>query len=233
MLVYQRKQIIVPPPPLFCFLIANLNITITLGPLFLQQTMDKIRVALQTDAELLGEMAAGTTSAFEELMRRHEPRIFQFALKIVKSPELAQEISQDVFLKIWEKRASLNAIESLPAWLFSLAKNQSLNSLREIARRYAHEEKYAAAQEESLDGEAEVQYNDLKRIAAALIDQLSPQRRVIYRMKVEQGLTTVEIAAKLNLSPSTVRSQLAKSYQLLRANVSDQLCVVILLSLLR
>lgn len=203
-----------------------------MGPLFLYQTMDKIRSGIRTDAELLEKMAAGATSAFEELMRRHEPRIFQFALKIVKSPELAQEISQDVFLKIWEKRTSLNTIESLPAWLFSLAKNQSLNSLREIARRYAHEEKYAAAQDESLDGEAEIQYNDLKKIAAVLIDQLSPQRRIIYRMKVEQGLSTGEIAAKLNLSPSTVRTQLSKSYQLLRTNVSDQLCVVILLSFL-
>lgn len=195
--------------------------------------MDKIRVDIRTDAELLEEMAAGATPALEELMRRHEPRIFQFALKIVKSPEIAQEISQDVFLKIWEKRTVLNTIESLPAWLFSLAKNQSLNSLREISRRFAHEEKYAAAQDESLDGEAEIQYNDLKRMAAVLIDQLSPQRRIIYRMKVEQGLTTGEIAAKLNLSPSTVRTQLAKSYQLLRANVSDQLCIVILLSFLR
>lgn len=195
--------------------------------------MYKIKADIPTDTELLEKMAAGVTSALEELMRRHEPRIFQFALKIVKSPELAQEISQDVFLKIWEKRTSLNTIESLPAWLFSLAKNQSLNSLKEIARRYAHEEKYAATQDERLDGEAEIAYNDLKKMANALIEQLSPQRKTIYRLKVEQGLTTGEIAAKLNLSPSTVRTQLAKSYQLLRANVSDQLCVVVLLTFLR
>lgn len=195
--------------------------------------MNKIRVDIPTDVELLKKIAAGVTSAFEELMRRHEPRIFQFALKIVKSPELAQEISQDVFLKIWEKRTSLNTIETLPAWLFSLAKNQSLNTLKEIARRYTHEEKYAAAQDGVLDGEAEIQYNDLKKFAAVLIDQLSPQRKIIYRMKMEQGLTTDEIAAKMNLSPSTIRTQLAKSYQLLRANVSDQLCVVILLTFLR
>lgn len=202
-------------------------------PLFLRQGMNKIKVDRPTDAELLNKIAAGITSAFEELMRRHEPRIFQFALKIVKSPELAQEISQDVFLKIWEKRTSLNTIETLPAWLFSMAKNQSLNTLKEIARRYAHEEKYAAAQDEVLDGEAEIQYNDLKKFAAILIDQLSPQRKIIYQMKVEQGLTTSEIAAKLNLSPSTIRTQLAKSYQLLRTKVSDQLCVVIVLTFLR
>ncbi|EDM34198.1 RNA polymerase ECF-type sigma factor [Pedobacter sp. BAL39] len=195
--------------------------------------MDKIRADIKTDAELLGNMAMGAASALEELMRRHEPRIFQFALKIVKSPELAQEISQDVFLKIWEKRTSLQSIESLPAWLFSLAKNQSLNSLKEIARRYANEEKYAAAQVESLDGEAEIQYNDLKKIAAGFVDQLSPQRKAIYRMKVEQGMTTTEIAAQLNLSPSTVRTQLVKSYQLLRASVSDQLCLVMLFTLFR
>ncbi len=192
-----------------------------------------MRADIHTDTELLREMAAGATSALEELMRRHEPRIFQFALKIVKSPELAEEISQDIFLKIWEKRTSLNTIESLPAWLFSMAKNQSINTLKEIARRYAHEEKYAAAQEDSFDAEAEMQYNDLKKIADTLVDQLSPQRKIIYRMKVEQGLTTGEIAAKLGLSPSTVRTQLAKSYQLLRTSVSDQLCVVVLLSFLR
>lgn len=188
---------------------------------------------MRTDAELLEKMAAGATAALEELMRRHEPRIFQFALKIVKSPELAEEISQDIFLKIWEKRTSLNRIDSLPAWLFSMAKNQSINILKEIARRYANEEKYAVKQNQSVDGEAEIAYNDLKKMANVLIEQLSPQRKAIYRMKVEQGLSTGEIAAKLNLSPSTVRTQLAKSYQLLRANVSDQLCIVILLSFLR
>lgn len=164
--------------------------------------MYKLRAEIRTDAALLEKMAEGKTAALEELMRRHEPRVFQFALKMVKSSELAQEISQDVFLKIWEKRAALTTIDSLSAWLFSLAKNQSLNSLKETARRYAHEEKYAAALQEQIDGEAEVQYNELKKNAASLIEQLSPQRRIIFRLKVEQGLSTNEIAEKLNLSPA-------------------------------
>jgi len=195
--------------------------------------IETMRGELNTDAALLKQMADGTTAALEELMRRHEPRIYQFALKIVKSPELAQEISQDVFLKIWEKRMELANIDSLPAWLFSITKNQSLNNLKEIARRYAHEEQYAATLEESLDGEAEVQFNDLKKFASSLVDKLSPQRRIIYRMKVEQGLSTEEIAAELNLSPSTVRTQLSKSYHLLRTQVSEHLCVVIVLALLK
>lgn len=192
-----------------------------------------MRADTHTDAELIKQMALGSMSALEHLMRRHEPVVFHFALKMVKSAELAQEISQDVFLKIWEKRASLDTLDSLPAWLFSLAKNHSLNSLKEIARRYVHEEKYASAQLDIVDGEAEMEYNDLKKLAAGFIDQLSPQRRQIYRMKVEQGLSTAEIALKLNISPSTVRTQLVKSYQFLRANVSDQLCIVMVLAFLR
>lgn len=185
-----------------------------------------------TDKELLKQLAAGIPLALEELMRRYEPVVYGFALRILKSSELAEEVSQDIFLKIWERRTEFVDIESLPAWLFSMAKNQSINTLKEIARRYVHEEKYASALTEQLDGEGEVHFNDLKQFANKLVDQLSPQRKIIYLMKMQQGLSTEEIAQQLKLSSSTVRTQLAKSYQILRSMLSEHLYVLLIALLL-
>jgi len=186
-----------------------------------------------SDLQLLELLGNGETSALEALMRRYEPAVYHFSMKILKSESLAQEVSQDIFLKIWENRAAAMEIGCVQAWLYTLARNLSLNTLKENSRRRAHERLYADEVDQNIDGEGEILFRDLKQLAARLIEQLSPQRQRIYRMKVEQGMSTAEIAAALNLSESTVRNQLSKSYQILKSLLAEHMGVILILALLK
>ena len=188
---------------------------------------------LNSDEHLLKLLSTGDTLALKALMTRYEPAVYHFSLKILKSESLAQEVSQDIFLKIWDSRATATEIDSVKGWLYTVARNLSLNALKENSRRRMHETSYAAELDNIMDGEEEVLFRDLRQLAARLSDRLSPQRQRIYRMKVEQGMSTAEIAAELNLSESTVRNQLSKSYQILKSMLAEHMGVILLLALLK
>ncbi len=179
------------------------------------------------------QLSGGSTSALEKLMYRYEAKVYQFALKLVKSPELSEEIAQDTFIKIWEKREELVNIDSLAAWLFSVTKNKAFNHLKQITARDIREGIYAGEAIGSLNGEAEIHYRELKRLVASMVDQLPSQRRLIYKMKMEQGLNNDDIGSRLNLSPNTVKNQLNKSLQTLKELLSGHLSLFLVMVILQ
>src|SRR5690606_326753 len=105
---------------------------------------------------LLLQLAREHPWALAALMRRHESRVYHFVFKLLKSAEQAEEITQDTFIRLWESRAELSGIESLPAWLYAVSRNRALNALKEQAARYIREENYAATIAAEVDGEAEI-----------------------------------------------------------------------------
>ncbi|MEO8944507.1 MAG: sigma factor, partial [Ginsengibacter sp.] len=88
------------------------------------------------DSQLIALLSDDSEYAFQLLYDRHRRRIYQTALRYLKSPSLAQEVVQDVFLKLWFYRKDIKADRSLEAWLYSLAKNNVLNRLKKIANEW-------------------------------------------------------------------------------------------------
>ncbi|SKB28286.1 RNA polymerase sigma-70 factor, ECF subfamily [Parapedobacter luteus] len=183
--------------------------------------MHKATPGIPPDAYLLAELARDNPVALESLMVRYEARIYQFVLKLLKSAELAEEITQDVFIKLWESRAMLGEIDSIAAWMYTIGRNRALNSLKEIAARHLREEQFAALATLEADGEHDILWKDYQGLLASFIEQLPPRRREILKLKIEQGLTTEEISKSLNISPHTVKHQLGKSYLTLRRWVDE------------
>lgn len=184
-----------------------------------------------SDAAILLQIAQGDMSAFRELMVRYEPRIYHFSLKLVRSEELAEEITQDAFIRLWESRETIGSIESVGAWLHTLTKNRALNMIREKAARYAREEKYAGMAELQVAPEEDINLKDYMRIVNDLVAQLPPKRKEIFLLKTREGLTIEEIGRLLDLSPHTVKNQLGKSYLTMRQLMSD-LIYMLLVTLL-
>lgn len=183
-----------------------------------------------SDQYLLSEISIGNVQAFELLMLRHEPKIFRFVTSLVKSTEVAEEITQDVFLKIWENRSSLNHIESLSAWLFSISRNHTLNVIRQMAARYAREDNYAEMSDQIVDGNDVILQKELAGSIESCLEALPPKRRVIMRLKLD-GLTNDEIGDQLGISANTVKNQLAKAYFTFRQMMSGNIAVFLLLLL--
>lgn len=171
--------------------------------------------------------------AFKELMVRYESRIYHFTLKLVRSEELAEEITQDAFIRLWETRESLSSIDSVGAWLHTLSKNRSLNMLKEKAARFAREEKYAGMKDLQVSLEEDINLNDYQRIVNDLIGQLPPKRKEIFLLKTREGLSIEEIGRLLNLSPHTVKNQLGKSYLTMRQLMSELIYLLLLAPLLQ
>lgn len=174
-----------------------------------------------SDKQLLDKVATGNVKVFRHLMLAYEPLVFNFVFKLVKSNVLAEEITQDVFLKIWEKAADFAHVESLSAWLYTMGRNHAYNKLKEHAARRLREQDYAYNQDQVWELEDQIHEKDLRLLVHDLIDQLPPKRRLIFKLKTEKGMTVDEIGQLLNLSPFTVRNQLTKSYGRIRKLLTE------------
>lgn len=181
-----------------------------------------------SDKQLLDKVATGSVKAFRHLMLAYEPLVFNFVFKLVKSHVLAEEITQDVFLKIWEKAADFAHVESLSAWLYTVGKNHAYNKLKEHAARRLREQDYAYNQDQVWELENQIHEKDLRLLVHDLVDQLPPQRKLIFKLKTEKGMTVDEIGQFLNLSPFTVRNQLTKSYGRIRKLLTENAYVLLI-----
>lgn len=148
--------------------------------------------------------------AYKELFHHFYPSLYQFALSIVKTGQLADEAVSDVFIRIWNKRAALARIRNLKLYLFISTKNTSLNYLRQQKREMLLPDNYRV-QLRSVYFDPEqllITAEMVNRIHQA-IHQLPPRCQLIFKLVKEDGLKYKEVAGLLNLSPKTIENQLA------------------------
>lgn len=157
------------------------------------------------DSDILRRLSRGEASAYESLFERYHSKVRRFVAAITGDDAPAEDIAQNVFMKIWLNRSELERVNSLNNYLFTIARNEACDFLRKQASRY----KYAGAHR---DDPAEDSYRfalnyDLERIEGIVsrcVEEMPSQRRLVYKMSREEKLTSAEIAEKLHLSKRTV-----------------------------
>jgi RNA polymerase sigma-70 factor (family 1) len=170
---------------------------------------------LTTDAcppELLQRVANGDETAFRGIYIHFFKRLFQFAFAIVKSREPAEDIIEDIFIRIWQHREDITAIRNLRVYLYTAVKNASLNYLSQKAHQSITEPfdhihidfKASTGTPEQILIGAEMH----RRIASA-VEALPPRCKMIFKLVREDGLKYKEIAEVLNISVNTVDVQMA------------------------
>jgi RNA polymerase sigma-70 factor (ECF subfamily) len=172
------------------------------------------------DSTLLQRVRAGDENAFELIFRQHYASLCAFAGKILEDADLAEEVVQDLFTHLWERRADLSAVQSVQGYLFQAARNACLNHIkhRKVRARFAdHVQQYPGADHQpNAYDHAELE-SRIRTAVAAL-----PQRcREIFEMSRVEGLKYQEIADKLHLSPRTIEVQIGKALKLLRTHLHD------------
>ena len=154
---------------------------------------------------------------FVEVFKTHEHRLYALALKLTKSDQLAKDTVQDVFLKLWEHRLVIYNIENMEAWLYRVTQNKVLDFLRKAAADDRLKEAIWKNLSEILnDTETLVAAREYNQIIQKAIDQLPPQRKLIYQLNKENGMNYREIADELQLSKHTVNNQLSSAIQSVR-----------------
>lgn len=178
---------------------------------------------VETD-NYLHKVADGDPSAFRQLFDRYSDRVFGVAMNYTKSHTLAEEAVQEIFLKLWTKRASLPAIVQLESYIFILARNHVLNVLRGIAQEkaYLREQLQTAVPEGPPAPASLVMRKQSLEILEAALQLLPAQQRTVFRLTQQMGYSLPEAAAELGLSRNTVRNHLARAMAFLRSHVSKQ-----------
>jgi len=191
---------------------------------------------LHNEPELLVKLAAGDEFAFEQLYLIYSPKIYRKVLKLVKQSAIAEEILQDVFVKIWEKRAVLDNQKSFRSFLYVIAKNLVVDLFRRAALDRKMLEKFIVEHTELYypfdnmdDSDAET-----KVIIQKALDILPPQRKKIYTLVKLEGNSYEQVADLLGISTSTVNDHVVKATKSLKAyfDQNDVLLVALLASLL-
>jgi RNA polymerase sigma-70 factor (family 1) len=160
---------------------------------------------LLNEAALLAKIAGGDERAFREVFDHYQRYVFTFAQKITRSNADAEEIVQDIFLKIWFGRNQLPTVENFGAYLNRLVRNHAFNLLRhEAVVSKVKAEIELNSSDNDLGTQQALDYKETKEILDAVVSRLPDQQRKIYSLCHFEGLKYDEVAAQLNISPDTV-----------------------------
>ena len=190
---------------------------------------------MNTGRDLLINIAEGNQQAFCNLFELFKQKVYSYSYHFTRSSFTAEEITQEVFMKIWVSRESMAAVENLDAWISTVTRNLCFNYLKKMAlekrlNRVIAQKDVTA--EENVD--QYIAYKDQLSLLDAALDQLSPQQKLIFRLNRDQGLKNEEIAHRLNLSPNTVKTHLVialrKIRHFLKTHASHIIVLLLLLS---
>lgn len=169
------------------------------------------------DASLLTMLGGGSEYAFRLLFERYRNRVYKVAMLYVKSPSLADDIVQDVFLKVWFQRRSVPQISSFESWIFILTRNHTFNCLRKLAHESKARSQWINEQEIcQKDIDDKLENNQFAGLLQEAIRELPAQQQKIYLLAREQELSYNTIAQRLSLSPLTVKTHMARALASIR-----------------
>lgn len=167
--------------------------------------------------------------SYEELFRTHYGNLCSYANKYVEDLDAAEEIVQEVFVKLWENRNTIEINTNFQSYIFRAVRNSCLNLIKHINIR----EEYKAYNQQELERnqqnlEEEIHASELETRIREAIEQLPAERRKVFIMSRYEGLKYREIAEKLNISDKTVENQMGKAIKFMKEKISKYLIINIL-----
>ena len=186
----------------------------------------------ETDEELMLRLQAGEEDAFEQLVGNYRDPVVRFLYRMVHEPGLAEELAQEVFLRVYRARHRYQPIARFSTWLFRIASNAGLNALRDGRMRRAREismeaqpgsgGKLAVAVAAATAEQALLAAEREEQIRRA-VDALPERQRLAVLLHKYQELDYAEIAEILECSESALKSLLFRAYETLRVKLKPLL----------
>lgn len=170
--------------------------------------------------ELFVRISEGDQAAFSHCYAEYGKMLRPFLIKLIGTRDGAEEIIQEVFLKVWLHRDRLAEVENPKSWIFRVAANTGRNWLKKKLTMEVH----MRAQQGNAGHDQVTDELDMRRIADVVQETVMafpPQRKLIYQMSREEGLKPGEIAARLQLSVSTVKNTLLSALKAIRENIEQ------------
>jgi RNA polymerase sigma-70 factor (family 1) len=173
--------------------------------------MDK-EECFNNDAKLLALLANDSEGAFRSLYDKHSDRIYKLAMRYLKSSVLAQEVVQDVFLKLWVQRQAIKVGTPIEGWLVTVSKNDILDKLRRIAVEWRAINQLKFTQE-TIDDSMQCKFREIEYgiLVDKALNKLSNKQLMVYKLARQEHLSYVQIAEHLDISPLTVKTHMSRA----------------------
>lgn len=171
------------------------------------------------EKQLILALKESSQQALDAIYRLYAPRLFSFCLRYTKHREDAEEIVQDVFVKLWLIRHSIRQEERLTSLLFIMAHRQLINAYRTRVNSELYTDYIALLEHVEEKQVCELEYHEFVMQVKRQIAKLPPTQRHIVELSRWEGYSHAEIAEKLQLSEQTIRNQLSMALKTLRINL--------------
>lgn len=176
-----------------------------------------------SEKEFIIKIAEGDVSAYTQFFNAYWKRIFANAQQFTKDPELAQDLAQEVFLKIWLKREQLYKVDNLEGYLYAIARNIFLDHLKKKVLDTSNSqylETWFAETSQTI--QQKLEFEELEALVQKAIAQLPPQMQTAFKLSRFEGLTHEEIASQMNISKVTSQSYIVRALTNIRKILSER-----------
>jgi RNA polymerase sigma-70 factor (family 1) len=182
-----------------------------------------------TNEELMREIKADNMLAFDALYGKYSRKLYKFGYSILKSKEDSENLIQDVFLNLWENRHKVEKNASVQSYVFTIAYNSAISTLRKKAkdsRFIEYLESLGESPEDTVN--AELEYNELTVKLEEIINSLPQRQKEIYLMHKVEGLKYEAIAGQLHISVNTIENHMSRALKTIRSKLGNYTLVALL-----
>lgn len=166
------------------------------------------------EKQLLKAISKGDEKAFETLFLYYYPRVKGFISGLLQSQEEAEDIAQDIFAMLWNNRTTLETINNFKSYLFRICKNAVYRNIERALLFKNYQQKQSEKMAPALDTnetDENINLQELELLIAMAVEKMPPQRKRIYKMSRELGLSNDEIALSLEINKRTVENHLTQA----------------------
>jgi RNA polymerase sigma-70 factor, ECF subfamily len=175
------------------------------------------------DNSLLLLLKANEERGLKTLFLKYYPKLFDYAFSFLKNKFEANEAVSDVFFKVWQMRAQIDAGMNLQGYLFAAVRNQSLNLIRANRKNFLSLTEISHQEEQSTDSiEQDIFYEEYEQQLLAMVNRMPDRQREVFQLSRVSGLTYLEIAETLSISIHTVQEHMVNALKHLRKCIKDQ-----------
>ncbi|HLT85952.1 MAG TPA: RNA polymerase sigma-70 factor [Sphingobacterium sp.] len=177
-----------------------------------------------TDEALVVLLNNDDERAFLEIYDRYKDELAMHLVRLLHSSELAEEVLQDVFMMLWEKRHDMDASKSVPAYLYRSAINKTKNVFRKIANDNRLREEFLTHFRTANSNSVEewIENKEIQQLLQTLLDRLPPQQKKVYMLCKLDGLSYKEVSEQLKISVTTVNSHIRNANIFLKGELKNQ-----------
>lgn len=176
-------------------------------------------------------LTGGNTILFERTFKEHFKGLHAYAYTMLKDEQAAEDVVQNIFLKLWEKKERIQIERSIAAYLYRSVYNDCINQINHMKVRNAYEAYETYASRNRHAEQDQVSYTELEQKISRALNELPEGCRTVFQMSRFEELKYHEIAGKLGISIKTVENQMGKALKLMREKLAEHLPAILLILL--